>query len=407
MCLTPLLFNLPLVGDPYGTAEDGLNPAIWGLGARNILKPGVDSKRGALIAPYPGTTGNGIYAHHPPLPVWLMLGPVALGGWEGWARLLALGLAGATLFLLDRLLRRHFAPDVALMAMAAVAASGFMLDDGPTLITLTAAAPLFVALLDRDLPVRWAVPVVVLLVLSSWDGVIAAALLVLWRRQWPAMVAAALTFAFVAWHLIDATGGMRELMWQMKWRAGGSEFTAWEWIAKQAGFLAYGLGPLTLLALGAGVLHPKRALLGLAAAPGVAMMLGFRQGAQHHAFWGHLLIVPAAIALAMALERRRWVGALLAFQAGFILFTAWGHLQTARAKNAVGAVVRTEFAGATTVPICTHYQYHPYLTWNVPAARPDWDGPWNPGTRVLFEGRVIQLTSQLGRNECASRRVSR
>lgn len=336
-----------------------------------------------------------------------MVGPVALGGWEGWARLIALGCAGATLFLLDRLLRKHFPPDAALMAVAAIAASGFALDQGRMFNTLTLAAPLVVLLLDRDLPVRWAVPVAALLVLSSWDGVLAAGALVLWRRQWPPMLAAALALAFVAWHLIDATGGTRELLWQLKWRAGGEEFTAWQWISKQAGFLAYGLGPVTLLCLGAGLLHQKRGLLLLAGVPGAGMLLGFRQGAQHHAFWGYLLILPAAIALAMVLAQRRWVGALLAFQAGFLLFTAWGHLEAARTKNRVGDVVRTQFAGATTVPICTHYQYHPYLTWNAPNARPDWDGPWNPGTRVLFEGRVIQLTSPLGRNECASRLGSR
>ncbi len=393
VCLVPLLFNLPLIGDPYGTAEDGLNPAIWGLGARNILKAGVASHRGALVAPYPGTTGNGIYAHHPPLPVWLMVVPVALGGWEGWARLFALGCAGATLFLLHRLLRKHFDADVALMSVAAIAASGFALDQGRMFNTLTIAAPLFVLLLDRDLPTRFAVPVAALLVLSSWDGVIAAGVLVLWRRQWQPMVAAAGALAFVAWHLIDATGGTHELMWQLKWRAGGEEFTAGQWLSKQGGFLAYGLGPLTLLCLVGGLFHPKRALLLLAAVPGVGMMLGFRQGAQHHAFWGYLLIVPAAIALAMVLSRRRWVGALLAYQAGFILFTAWGHLETARAKNAVGAVVRAHFADATSVPIVTHYQYHPYVTWNAPNAKPDYARAWPADTRVLHQGAVVSAAA--------------
>ena len=109
------------------------------------------SVRGTLVTPNGGTKGDGIYAHHPPLAVWVMSLPVALGGWEGFSRLIALACAGATLFLLHRLLRRSFDPGVALAALASAALSTYLLRYGRLLTTLTLAAPLFVALLDLTL----------------------------------------------------------------------------------------------------------------------------------------------------------------------------------------------------------------------------------------------------------------
>jgi len=431
-CLVPLAFFLPALGDPYGTSEDGLNPALWGLGARNLLAGGVASQRGARVSPYPGTTGNGIYAHHPPLPVWVMTVPVALGGWEGWARLIALGCAAASLGLLYRVLRRSFEPRVALAAVVTISLSGFLLECGRLFNTLTLATPLFLVLLDVTLGAlkgercpRWTPGVAALLVLSSWDGVIGAGVLVgvllLRARAWPTALGALGALAFVGWHLIDATGGTAELQWQLGWRAGGSEFTALQWLSRQGELLGFGLGPLTLaLLFGApvawAVARQERAALWtllLAATPGVLMLLVFRQGAHRHSFWGYNLVLPAAVALAMALTfalraGRRPVAVLLGclgLQAAGSAYVAGEHLRRGREANQVGALVARRFAtGVPTVPMLTHYNYHPYVSWYA-RARPDWaltreeldarvaDGRWAPQAQVLVDAHY---TTRLG-----------
>ncbi len=426
LCLVPLGFNATRLSEPYGTSEDSLNAAIWGLGARNLLARGVDSHRGTLVSPYPGTTGNGIYAHHPPLPVWLMALPVALGGWEGWARLLALVCAAASLVLLFRVLALTFEPRVALIAVAAVSVSGFLLEYGKLFTTLTLATPLFLALLLVTLrggrAPAWAPLAAVLLVLSSWDGVLGAgalvAVLLLRQRAWVTGLCAAAALAFVAWHLVDATGGTEELRWQLQWRAGSSEFSVSQWLARQGEHLAVGLGPLTLVLLVAAPLawrREKGALLALllAAVPGVLMLLIFRQGAHRHAFWGFNLVLPAAVALAMALTIARSFGRA-AFGVLLVLFAAqgawsiWASLaRQARdtASNQVGALVSRRFAGEPgPVPMFTHYNFHPYVTWYA-RSPPDWaltagelftrvdEGRWPPNVEVLVDAH---FTARLG-----------
>lgn len=413
LCVVPLAFSLPSVGEPYGTSEDSLNAAIWGLGARNLVTDPLHASRGARVTPYPGTTGNGIYAHHPPLAVWLMVVPVLLGGWEGWPRLMALACAAATLCLLARVLRRSFEPRVAAAAVAAIAFSGFLLVHGKLLTTLTLATPLFLALLDVTLgalkgepPPRWTPAVAALLVLSSWDGILGGAvlvtILVVRARAWPSAIAGAAALAFVAWHLIDATGGTSELRWQLAWRAGGSDFTVGQWLTRQGTNLMFGLGPLSLALLvvapaGWAIARRDRAALLmflLCVGPGLVMLLVFRQGAMRHPFWAFNLVLPAAVAIAMALTFA-WRAALvcLVLQAGWSVSEAIDRAARDKASNEVGVLVARRFGPvADTVRMFTHYNFHPYVTWYA-RARPEWAltrealaaRRWEPGADVLVD----------------------
>ena len=411
-CALPLLVSAPTVGDPFVIAEDASNAAIWGLGAKNLLTLGwSEALRGARVAPDPGTMGNGVYAHHPPLAVWLMTVPVLLGGWEGFPRLLALLCCAATLALLFRMLRRFFDDDVALAAVAAVAACGFCLHSARMLTTLTLAAPLFVALLDAGLTWRatgklpwWATPLAALLMLSAWDGFIgAAALLVAGykssgykssdgsshaagykssdgssRRALLAPLGAATAAAlFVGWHLVDATGGTSELAWQASWRSSGVSLA--DWAGYQATALLPRLGPLTLAALVLAPLLLRRsapagalATMAVLAAPGVLMLLVFRQGAFKHPFWGYQLLLPAAFALALVLSKltgnaRRAALVALALQGSALVVWTVRTLDEEHRASTAAKMVARHFSGSREVPMFTPGGFHPWIPWNTGA----------------------------------------
>lgn len=427
-CALPLAVSLPTLGDKYVIAEDAANAAIWGLGARNLLAEGFGpALRGAKVAPDPGTTGNGVYAHHPPLPVWVMTVPVALGGWEGWARLAALSCTAATLALLARVLRRFFEPNVALAAVAAAAASGFALHSGRMLTTLTLGAPLFLALLDAGLAwcatgkLRWwASPAAALLILSSWDGWLGAGALGLaalasargrrWRQLLAPSFSAAAAAAFVAWHLVDATGGTAELAWQATWRATPG-VPPGDWLAYQWNALLPRLGPLALLALAAapflarGLSREAKVALLVAAAPGVGMLLIFRQGAFKHPFWGYQLLFPAAFALALALSRlgrRARAVALVALAAQGAVLVGWSSqlLETEHTASSAARLLTRHFTGATEVPMLTPGRFHPWVPWNVGAGNVQLGdvaalderlaSGWSPERPVLVDTRLTQ-----------------
>jgi hypothetical protein len=406
ICFFPLLISAPTLNDRFADAEDALNATVWGLGARNLLAlgPGA-SLRGALVSPFEGVSGNGVYAHHPPLPTWLMTIPVALGGAEFLPRLFSLLGAAATLALLAKVLRRFFSLEVSVASVAVVAASGYLLHDARMLTTLTLAAPLFVALLDAGLSWRergampkWAALVAALLVLSAWDGFLGAAALCLAaltqlrRQSWKPLVAPALAALgaalFVAWHLIDATGGVHEMLWQASWRA-APELNAGDWLSKEAEVLAWRLGPVTLLLLAALPMLRRTAPAGalsamlVAAVPGVGMMLIFRQGAQHHAFWGYQLVLPAAFAVALALSRlqgatRVALAAALLLQCAVQVGWAWERLSVEHDGTQVVSLLKHHFASARAVPIFSPTRFHPWVAWYT-------------GTRPLSESTLDTL----------------
>src|SRR5262249_12334614 len=71
LCFAPFLASLRSLDDPFGQTEEGVNAAIWALGGRNIRELGwKEARYGALVKPLWPQSGY-IYAHHPPLPVWL------------------------------------------------------------------------------------------------------------------------------------------------------------------------------------------------------------------------------------------------------------------------------------------------------------------------------------------------
>jgi hypothetical protein len=443
ICLVPLLFSLRSLGDPFGQTEEAVNAAIWGLAGRNLLERGpVAARFGASIVPYLGI-GGGTYAHHPPLAVWLSALTQLLGTWEGWPRLVALVLAGLSLFILCDTLCLFVPQARALLATGVVATSTFVLADARMFTTLTLATPLFLVLLRaalwrglRGRPWRWTfLAAIVATVFSSWDGVLGAGAVVLYvtlvelraaRRRtpsggpgWARVVAPAVVgtgalvvlFAYLVW----ANGGIGELVTQVRFRAGmdGSLPSFRVWALGQVGFLGAGLGWLTLALLGgvaaAGLGGRLPAGLGLAlllaAAPGLGMILIFRNGAHWHGFWGYNLILPAAFAVAhvaRAVEPRRRVAlalhVLLGIQAVTGAVTAGELLGRDRLQNSNGALARDFFRPRRVriVRMMSAYDFHPYVSWylrvptDVVVSRAQLDdrfatGAWTPRNLVLVD----------------------
>lgn len=408
LCALPVAFCLPSLTDAFGHTEEGVNATIWGLGARNLLAEGpMDSMLGARVAPFPGPGPRfGIYAHHPPLPVWVSAGIQLFTEHEAGPRLVALLCAALSLLLLFQVLRLFVPEPLALLASSAIATCPYVLVNGRLLITLTLATPLFLFALEQVLRRslrgerwRWPLPAtLVLLVLSSWDGVIGAAALSLvlawaelraggWRtpRAWvralaPGLVATVTLGAVAAW-IVWANGGIESMVWQFRYRASSNLPGVGAWLHKQLGFISQGLGWGTLVLLASAAVwlpltRRARELLPpllLSALPALAMVLVFRQGADRHHFWAHNLILPAAFALAAALDglhRRRpallpVAVALLAVQAAVSLRLAGETLGRERLLNARGALLRDFFREhpVPTVRFVSTYNFYTFATW--------------------------------------------
>jgi len=406
ICAMPLGFSLPSLFDPFGQTEEGVNATIWGLGARNLLNEGpLDAELGARVAPFSGPGPRvGIYAHHPPLPVWLSAVVQLFTQAEAGPRLAALGAAGLSLLLLCRVLRLFVSEPLALLATAAVASSPYVLVYGRLLTTLTLATPLFLfaleAVLRRSLrgePWRWTLPATFAgLVLSSWDGVLGAGVLSLylawvelqaggwrraaaWRLALSPGLAAAVTLAAVGAWLVWANGGAEAMAWQFRYRSSSNLPGAGEWLSKQLGFLGGGLGWGTLVLLvsaAAWLPRVKRprglvtALL-LSAVPGLGMLLIFRQGADRHPFWAFNLILPAAIAIAgllQALPSRRGAAVamfVLGLQAVVGFRLAGDQLGRERILNARGALLRDFFREqpVSSIRFVSAYNFYPFASW--------------------------------------------
>lgn len=410
VCALPLAFSLPSLSDPFGQTEEGVNATIWGLGARNLLEEGPeDALLGAKVAPYPGPgPREGIYAHHPPLPVWVSAVVQSITASESGPRIAALIATGTALLLLFRLLSIFFPEPIPLVAVAAVATCPYVLVYGRMLTTLTLATPLIIMGLEpllrhalRNEPWEWPLlPVLVLLVLSSWDGVIAAAMLSIcafwlgmahggwgrltgWARALiPGCVAAATLAGVAAW-LVWANGGSEAMVWQFHYRASSNLPGSWEWVRKQLGFISSGLGWGTLmLLLSAIVWLPKLdGPLGLApsllmsAVPAVGMVFIFRQGADRHPFWAYNLILPAAFAISAALYGLRLTRplgytlalALIALQGVIGLRMAGEQLARERILNARGEMLRSFFRreAPSTIRFVSAYNFYPFVSWYV------------------------------------------
>ncbi|WP_224366326.1 glycosyltransferase family 39 protein [Hyalangium versicolor] len=409
ICAMPLGFSLPSLFDPFGQTEEAVNATIWGLGARNLLAQGpLDSQLGARVSPFPGPGPRpGIYAHHPPLPVWVSALVQLFTLSEAGPRLAALGAAGLALLLLFRVLRLLVSEPLALLATAVIASSPYVLIYGRLLTTLTLATPLFLFALEavlrrilRGEPWRWPLLAAFAgLVLSSWDGTIGAVVLSLslawaelrsgsWRRAsaWgralaPGLVTA-VTLAAVGGWLVWANGGPEAMVWQFQYRSSSNLPGASAWLSKQLGFLGGGLGWGTLVVLASAAVwlplgvRPRGlvpALL-LSAAPGLGMLLIFRQGADRHPFWAYNLILPAAVAIAGILHalhaRRSAVAAvavaLLGLQAVVSFRLAGDHSGRERILNARGVMLKDFFRThpvPSSIRFVSTYNFYPFASW--------------------------------------------
>lgn len=409
LCVFPLGLSLPSLGDPFGQTEEAVNATIWGLGARNVLEEGpVAAWLGAKVAPFPGPGGRGdIYAHHPPLPVWLAALIQLVSEREAAPRLVALGLAALSLLLLFSVVRVVAGEGPALVATAVIATCPYVLGFGRLFTTLTLATPLYLfalrVALRRHLegkPWGWSLPAALAgLVLSSWDGVLGAAAIGSylawvelragqetrgagrWMRALAPLLAAGIALAAVVAYLVWANGGAQAMLWQFRYRA-STNLDPWAWCSRQLGFLSGGLGWVTLLLLAAAPAlaaleeRPRRLALAaaLSAIPGLGMLLIFRQGADRHPFWAYNLILPAAFVVAGVLRaavraRRPWLGAALlcalGVQAVVGFRRAGEQLSRERLLNGHGALIREYFGAhpAPVVRIFSKYNFYPFVSW--------------------------------------------
>jgi hypothetical protein len=172
--------------------------------------------------------------------------------------------------------------------------------------------------------------------------------------------------ALVFWHLVDASGGIADLLWQFSWRSSGDQIGWWEWSKAQVHFVGEGLGPVSLASLCMApwfVRGQRRLLLLCLMAPGLVMELLFRQGATRHAFWGYLLVYPAAFAVAALCERwARPAMLLVAAQIAFALTMSTQHLFEEHGQNRLGAVART-LPPHQVIPVVAKGAFHPYVSW--------------------------------------------
>jgi hypothetical protein len=107
----------------------------------------------------------------------------------------------------------------------------------------------------------------------------------------------------------------------------------------------------------------RLATLALLAAPGLLMVIVFRQGSFKHAFWGFNLVLPAAFAVALLAARIPRAGALLvAVQAALCVAVAGSRLIEEEHQNRLGALAATLPRGAE-VPVIARGAFHPYVSW--------------------------------------------
>jgi hypothetical protein len=440
VCATPLFFSLPTLSDPLGQTEEMSNISTWAVGGRNLIRKGFwGAHMGADVSPWGRTSANpGIYAHHPPLPVWLSAVLQRISRGDALPRTVALGLFGAALYFLFQTLVLFVSGGPALVAVAAVATTSYALVYARMLTTVTICTPLVCAMLwavsRRAVQGHrwgaWLYGAVVLGIFSGWDGfagtlaVLAAAVVVELRRSEKCGAARAL--AVVAVGALSGTlllayfthvpGGIQEVL-----RQGGVRSSlTWHlfWVAQRV-HLPDGLGYVPLAALLLSPLLTRAATGGwgmtwalfLSSAPGLAMTLGMREGTLNHSFWSYNLMLPAAFGLAGAAEWLRrgpvlWqrLGALalglqMAFSAG------WSGIWLGREHelNSVGGLVR-DYLGPRSpkkVNVLAAYDYFPFIEWylDVPTyvafsreqlARFISEGTWGPSEIVLADGEMLQ-----------------
>ena len=409
ICSVPFWFSAPTLLDSYGQTEEGVNNAIWALGARNIIRNGLwRAKLGAVVTPFPGA-GGGIYAHHPPLPIWASGLLQLVTDREYAPRVLALVLVGVSLALLFSILRQYVSEETSLLSVALVTLSTFVLTYSRMLTTLTMATPLFILLLRSVLrrargESSWGIGTllnIAALVFSSWDGVIGAATLVTalsaielrdayrnhlpfgrWLRTLSPAVTFLLMLCLVFAYLINANGSAWELLGVALWRGGVSEFPLRMLIRREIVYTGNGVGWATVALMAAAAVWGWQTPRGrqllvatvLAAAPGLGMVMLFRNGALNHEFWGYNLFIPAAFGLAIVIERFKTnlpkpaticLLFVLGVQGLLAMRASASQLEREHQLNALGTFLVRNFRNQRTdrVRLFWGYDFHPYIAW--------------------------------------------
>jgi hypothetical protein len=323
IALVFLLDAAPRIGQPFGNSHDGRNGAMWATGARAVVEDGPIAARFGALAPE-----RERYAHHPPGTYLETAAAYALGA-RSAAALKApayLGSIAAIVlaFLCARWLGlRHVA---AVVGAAAMVGTPMFLLYGAMLNHEAISLPWAFAALgllarhrrgDRDR--RWIGVVVGCgLALTHFEGVLfamvlGAALVVRRHRDRPpagpavhglmlgAGVASVLTWAWLWW----ANGGLREMWEQFTARSGGTDPELF--VRTQLDDVLWGIPAWTVVAASVGtvVLWRRGARLVVALAVGVPAMwmVGLADGATHHEFWNHWLLLAVALGAATLADR--------------------------------------------------------------------------------------------------------
>lgn len=323
IALVFLLDAAPRIGLPFGNSHDGRNGAMWATGARAVVEQGPVAARLGALAPE-----RERYAHHPPGTYLETSVAYALGA-RSAAALKApayLGSIAAIVlaFLCARWLGlRHVA---AVVGAAAMVGTPMFLLYGAMLNHEAISLPWAFAALgvlararrgDRD--PRWVGVVVGCgLALTHFEGVLfamalGALLVVRHRRGRPStgpavhgLLAGAGAASVVTWlWLWWANGGLHEMWVQFTARSGGTDPELF--VRTQLDNVLWGIPASTVVVAVAGSVllwwRGARLVVALAAGVPVLWMVGLADGATHHEFWNHWLLLAVALGAATLADR--------------------------------------------------------------------------------------------------------
>lgn len=363
-------------GAPFGRSHDGFNGAVWGTAARAIREDGLwESRLGAVRRT---TTAREVYANHPPLiAVESALAETVGGEREGATRAPAvLSSVAAVVLAYALLVQLGITPlAAALGVVVAFGCSMFFVYGGmlDTPVTSFWLAPLLLLVAHRacsggEVP-RWQAAVLPFVAaVSGWEAALMAAVVGAWlvlRRptravglSWLAGLAggACLDVAWMTW----ATGGLGEVAGRARFRAGldeGGSFGAVDFLVRQHGFARQSFGAWWFVSpaiAAAGLLSTRtRVTMALSLLVVVGYASAFRNAAYLHSYWNFWLLLPAAIGIAVLLERglriRGWSPVTGLAAAAVALGLVLGALRPSAAERSVDegiAVGRTIRAAA-------------------------------------------------------------
>ncbi len=321
-----LALTLRWITGPVGLSHDGENLGVFAMGARGMSDLGLIASKGGSIQ----ALGNGTYAHHPPLIIWLIYACQAVFGRHPWTARLPTAIgAVVAIWLLYGLLRDlRVAPwPAAIGTTVAVFSPMFLLygwmADTPILALPFAlgVARWWVRAGRDDLPLP--VPTTVVLVtalgalagweLSCWCGVLVVAAFVTrraeperWKVSQRVVVGVGIGLAIALGWIAISPDGVHGLISSFSTRTGGgSSAVSGSPIRDNLTNVVRLSVPLTLalspFAIWLGARDRRtRQLLGLSALCLVGYAVLFWQASAIHDYWNEWLVLPLAIAFGAA-----------------------------------------------------------------------------------------------------------